>query len=654
MPADPKQDPEKKSTTLDQRMEEAREARLPMEKVWLENTAFYMGKQWLMWDDVLRILSHPRVPKWRVLMTVNKIQTYIWTEFAKMTQKMPNPVVNATADTKDAIRQAKTTKKVIQFLDIVTDMEMTAKRALLHSIVTGDGFLKNRWDKSLGDPVDDEGTMTGEVATDAVSPFELYWDPFGETIAEKYWVIHVKLRSHEYVLNKFGKDIEPTQYSLNEFVDGQLSIIMDQYQNAMREGILVKEYFERPNKNAPRGKYIALAGEEEMENGDNPEPDIGLPFVQIPNILVPGRFYGASKIEQMIDVQRNYNKSRSQAIEMRNLMARGKWLIPDGSLQPGKVITSAPGEMITYIPLNGLKPEMVPGIPVDQSFWKDLELGNREFMDVMGQHETTQGQAPGEVKSGLAIGRLQEQDDARIGPSADLWEKAYAECEKQRIMIARRHYAETRTGRIIGRGKRVEVFSFTRESLPENADITVESGSSLPKSRIARQQTIMELVDKGMFPDKKKAMEFMDLGDIEGMYDDLEMDQAQADRENDSMRTGKQATVEDYQDHETHVYEHNSYRKSEEYEELPQEIKDVFKQHVITHQEYLDQAQEQQILAQLRSRAKIIETGKVSPDQTGQLFGEKPQAPEGQGNPQQGTGATPPSPGGLPRQPANQ
>src|SRR5690606_25848127 len=293
---------------------------------------------------------------------------------------------------------------------------------------------------------------------------------------------------------------------------------------------------------------------------------------------------------------RNYNKSRSQAVEIRNLAAKPKWLVPKGSID--RPITTAPAEQIEYIPIAGYRPEPILGREVPTTYWRDLEQSRNEIYEVSGQHEVSRSIVPSRVRSGIAIAYLQEQDDTRLVHTAQAYEEAIEELETYKLHLARQFYIEPRVARIIGENNVIEVIEFTRDDIPENADVMVIAGSSLPQSRVARQEFILELWRQRIIQDPRTILKLLEFGDVEGVYEDVNLDSGQAQRENELLKMGIWHQPEDFENHEIHILEHNRFRKTEAYDQLPDEIKSLFAQHVAMHQQMMMQ-QTSQVLASL-------------------------------------------------------
>src|SRR5690242_16227541 len=85
--------------------QKCKNARLPFERQWHLNLAFYSGKQYLSPINLpgqgFRLTS-PKAPPWRVRMVINKIRTAARTECSKLTSSKPIPtVIPATTEDED-------------------------------------------------------------------------------------------------------------------------------------------------------------------------------------------------------------------------------------------------------------------------------------------------------------------------------------------------------------------------------------------------------------------------------------------------------------------------------------------------------------------------------------------------------------------------
>ena len=118
--------------------------------------------------------------------------------------------------------------------------------------------------------------------------------------------------------------------------------------------------------------------------------------------------------------------------------------------------------------------------------------------------------------------------------------------------------------------------------LKGNTDYRVEVGSATPISRSAKQAQITELMKGGFIP-VEKGLQYLELGDTAKLYEEMQIDVRQAERENLKMSKGVPTPINTFDDHMAHVQEHDNYRKREEYENAPDEIKRLLGNHVLQH-----------------------------------------------------------------------
>lgn len=591
-----REDPDLKD--LRERWQEAREAKLTsVEPQWHLNLAFFMGEQWVEWNPITRKLDKPEMPSWRVLATTNMVQSSVRTEFGKLTRQKPLYGVDPRGPEPDRQAQARAADKIRQYLWDHLDTYERMKDALMWALITGTGFIKVYWDPQAGDMIPDPETggwlPIGDICVVACSPFEIFPDPLAEDFKDAAWVIHAKVRSVDWVYHRYGVQVEPEDITQLRYVGTSLMALGRQYGGqtaSLKNAVVLLEYWEKPTPSNPQGRYAIFTESRIIHDGPHPyiEAGIDFPFARMRHIPVPGRFWGESSVTFIIDPQRQFNKTRSQMIEARNLMVKPKWRIPKGSVDNPP--TTMPGEIVWYTPVAGLGPEPVPAPEIPSSMYNELQELRNEIYELTGQHEVSRAMNPQGVRSGIAIAYLQEQDDTRLHPTAEEFERLGAKVQTMQLRLARVFYTEPRKGRIIGPNNEVEWIEFSGKDIPEDVDVVVQAGSSLPPSRVARQEFVMQLWGAGIIRDPRVVLRLLEFGNVEGLYEDINLDTAQAQRENEMLKQGQPVEVEDFHNHDIHIYEHDKFRKTAEYDTLPPEIKQLFRQHVEAHRQAMLQA----------------------------------------------------------------
>jgi hypothetical protein len=185
----------------------------------------------------------------------------------------------------------------------------------------------------------------------------------------------------------------------------------------------------------------------------------------------------------------------------------------------------------------------------------------------------------------VAIAYLQEEDDTKLGPTVSEFEEMNERFEWQMLSIMAECYDVPRTVRIYKKHSEPEVFDFIGTQLAGIAAVQVQAGSALPRSKAARQQFMMDLFSMGIETDPRKVKEMLELG--EGEPEDFEVDMQQAERENDKMERGQPCNVEDWFNHQAHLVVHRRFMKSADFEALPPQIQQIYKDHDVLHQRFL-------------------------------------------------------------------
>jgi hypothetical protein len=402
------------------------------------------------------------------------------------------------------------------------------------------------------------------------------------------------------------------------------------------------------------------------------------PFVKIDHIPT-GMFYGESVIKSLIGPQKEYNRTRSIMLESRNLAGKPQWWYTAGAFDTRKW-NAKPGLLLAvqmgFDPPRPLEqPELSPSVS------NDLDIVLKDMDDISSQYEVTKGQTPPGVEAASAIAYLSEENDTILYHTVQSIENAVQETGIQVLANVHDYWPAERIVRMTSKNQAMEVREFKSTDLNPRMDFRVEAGSMAPRSVAAKQAFITELMKMGAI-EPTKALRYLQMSETDKMYDEMMLDQRQAQRENvymshgqplykpdtqteqqidpatgmptpayktDVMRdpmtgeptvdptTGQpqtyNVTVNPYDVHNTHVEEHEAYQKSQEYEFLPPEIQQIIQQHVDEHK---------MELLKERNASQADDIAKQGTSETGSPRETPPEAP-----PEQGQGSVESGPSGY-------
>jgi hypothetical protein len=166
---------------------------------------------------------------------------------------------------------------------------------------------------------------------------------------------------------------------------------------------------------------------------------------------------------------------------------------------------------------------------------------------------------------------------------------------------------------IVGRDNEVEALSFSATDLRGNTNVTVKKQSSLPDSRIAREASILDRFEKGLYGNpadpevRRQVMVMLDDAVVKDIYSSDKKDEAVAAWEN-RLLVQLQLPINNYDNHVLHLKEHSNFQKGMDYQKLKLsnqkgfvEIEARFLAHTMQHQTF---AQEM-IQAQIQQQAAL-------------------------------------------------
>lgn len=678
-----------------------RNARNPFERQWYLNLAFIAGKQYVAPIEVPTAgfrLTTPKAPPWRVRLVVNKIRTAVRTECSKLTTSKPIPTVVPATNEDEDFSAAAVGEQLLKSEFATAEFESVYRSWVWWGVACGNSFLKQYYDSSkldydskalpphptfpTGEEIPDEiidaipglreklqtpVPAQGKICIERVTPFHIYVpDLLSETLEEQPYVIHVMSKSPLWVKEKYGFDATPDARASNTILDAALIIAKGSEEHL--DSVMVKEMWIKPHghKDFPEGGLLTIINDRVVRFEQKwPYPFPEYPFYKY-NGVPTGGFYSDSNVVDLIPLQKEYNKKRSQIIEIQNTMGKPKFFYQEGSLNPRKV-SSEPGQMVGYKP--GYEPPVpINGVEVPNSFIQEITTLQQEFDDISGQHEISRGGITSNMpESATGIAYLQEQDDAKLNYQVASIENACELLGKHYLVMASNYWDGERLVRITGRNNTFEALHWKKGMLKGNTDVKIQTGSALPFSKAAKQALLTELMQNG-FIDPQSGLEMMNFGGLDKIIDDALVDKRQAVRENLKMAdlpekmlklllepapglNGEEPyelpgpdgqpqkfngdgtpfqpqppiPVNSYDDHEQHIHWHNHFRKTQEYELLSPLKKKAFELHVQLHQIALAQGiynQQGQELMPGQQQQMMEAPG------TEEEFGEEPQSQE--------------------------
>lgn len=625
------------------------------ENDWYVQLAFYNGYQYHDWRSVngKQILQEEPNPASLPRITVNRIEPIIRTEIAKTTSGQPSASVVPASNDEDDLLAANAAEQVWQYMYDKNKFQTDVlQKAEFWRAITGNGFIKTLWDPSveIKEPLTEIDPLTmekrvvqnmtgkGDVKYEVVSPFHLFVSDLAqEDIEQQPYIFNVYTKSVEWVKSNFAnvlpKDFEPTKVTAAEIEEAALMDIRG-VDNVRPDSTLVIEAWIKPGatRKLPKGGLVTIIDSEIVQYSDSgiPYAHGEYPFAHLQGIQT-GKFYRRSVIKSLIPLQREYNRTRSQIIHAKNLMAKPQMMYQDGSVDPRK-ITARAGIWIPVRP--GFQfPTPVPIQPLPNYVLQEVQQLTADFEDISGQHQISKGDASPGVTAATALAYLGERDDAYLTTVFNSIEAALEKVARQSLSLFVQYVQTERLIKTVGSDGSYDAMMLTGSDIASGTDIRVESGSALPTSKAARQSLITEWMKMG-FISPNDGLRVLEMGMLKQYYNLIKIDENAAQRENLTMKrldeqqvmqaamehqqkiemgdpsvltqdptTGEVVPIEqpplvpvnDWDNHAVHIEVHNRFRKSQTFELLPDAIKEEFQRHIALHQ----QAVQAQLMQQM-------------------------------------------------------
>lgn len=539
-------------------------------------------------------------------MVVNHLYDLTEQRVSRMTRYKPAIQVNpANSEYQDKI-SAKVVKAWVDYEFYVNDVDRLVIDVARTCYVMGEGYILPKWNPNKGDLhpawkkeveaarregrsprlprldndgneiVGDDGEVlyverpifTGDIEFELLTPLNVH----PQSVKHKWCDV-------EYVFIDRWMDIDEVRMKYPHAADELgTNKILDEMKGTL---IHVKEFYHRQNEFMSCGRRILFTSTVILEDGYIPDTITDLPLVRLSDIDIPNELRAMSFYQNGYSINAAINDFTTMVRRNTMWAAHPKWVIPRGSLVKKEPL----GNDIAMIEFSGPVPpriEMPP--PLSGELFSVRKELKQDLQQIMGVFDISRGQVPPNVRSGIAMQYLDEQENERANASVAKHAALIRELVQKSILLAAAYYDkdDERLIRIMGSNNKYIVANFDPEHLSKAYDIRVQNSSALPQSRAARTQTIIEL--KQAFPQLVKDEQVADMlqfGDTEKYYDATTMALRSAEAENEDLLSGKDvADPTEYEDHVTHWTIHTRDMQNRGYKESPLIIQQRYIDHV--------------------------------------------------------------------------
>lgn len=611
----------------DRRKQERRATELQ----WSLNMNFLLGNQYcdinITAQDIQQI---DKLYEWQEREVFNQIAPIYETRLAKLKRIRPMPLVRPATQESNDIAAAKICTSISKGIDNAQGMKDKRSEATAWAEICGCVFYKDVFDKKAGRLVgelDGEKIFEGDLKKIVTSPFEIFPDSnHAHGIAGCRSIIHAKAYPVDEVYEQFG--IEVKGEKLDIFTLSQTNIgtgglgynaNINRFSTTTVENhVIVMEYMSLPCKMFPNGVIMVVVGNQLVEYGDlkykvGDDYKVGFPLTMQICIETPGHFWPVAVIERLIPIQRAYNAVKNRKHEILNRKAIGVLTMEDDGnidvedletegLYPGKILIHGRGTR---------EPKFLVNRDSTTDFDNEERRLEEEFTKISGVSPfASQSLPPTGINSGIAMEKIREQDDTRIGLTAENINSAAINSWKIDLRMMKQFAKGPRILKYAGENNDIQVVEWFASDITTD-DVVIEKEDELAQTPAQRKQMVVDLLQYRLFEDpdtgridrrlRLKILEALNLGNWEDVNDIDNLQRTVAMRENAFIRNGVMLQVREYHDHMIHIMEHNRMRLDVEYEKIETENPQIameFDQHIKLH-EALVQAK---LMAQMKAQ----------------------------------------------------
>lgn len=568
---------------------------------WHTSIAFTNGDQYSVYRGGRGI--SPKMPSYRVRLTNNMVRPIVTTLISKLTRADPGITARPRKADVPAESKALVVRGLYNYLHRRYRYQEKIRSACWWAVVTGTGFLKWHWEANRGAPMTEFDPDTGEEITVSYSgapvvrviePWDVFPDWNATDLDECKWIAVRHSMHVDDVKSKF-----PTKKRvIDTFAERHKNKFDDEYTQIRRElagytesdshkedQVYVYEYEEAPTDPFPDGRRIFtldnkyVLSEETLINSR-------YSLAMMRDKEQGGRFFGVGTVEDVIDQQRELNRTISQAVELRNMHTNPSWVMPAGSVR-SPIEGGRPDQIIEYNPNYGPPPTRVEPVPVPASLWQMVEAVTSSMYDITGVHEVSMGKA-GKITSGRAMGYLADLDESKLGPTVASMERMIEDMARG-ITYLWSHFSDApATFHVVGMNMESEVYTVHAEDL-QDVEVEIIAGSMLPRNPSYTREQVVQYAQLGIFGNVQDPMVQLRIREILGQngYDSSDphedMHLRRSRLEHMWFMEEEEIEVRFFEDDQVHLREHVKFCHTFEFNKLPEEEQKKMFAHIAQH-----------------------------------------------------------------------
>lgn len=515
------------------RIVQAREARKPLERVWLSNLAFAAGRHWLVWDDVSRQMRHiqdmdPRYRS-RTLYTNDRINEYMRAQLGEVSTGDDRPELLTVHSGETAEQTAEELNDAVRYAwDHEWHAQKAITRARSYAMTMGTSAIRMRRDPTKGalagyaafgpdgqridDPavlqhLEQHGTLPdgslpkikqvpeGQTIMEVFTAFQLLTPP-GCTHEDQFpWEIIVRPALLEEVTDTYPAAaglVEDTDIAsaMGTTTGQQLTnqAGTSASRSRLREHVWLYTGYRRPCHQYPDGQEVVIASNQYRlldvsESLKYEAPDgtkrSGISYFHWWRL--DDRFHSRAFIEPMKDPQRMINERETQNVE---IIERG---MPKVFMKEGAVVHNPAGLPMEIVELSdtSLEPHFFAGIGPGAWMYEDIAHHVDNLSHASTLSPLRLGENPANVKTYAQLATLNENELYKRSEMLIDHEVQKATLVENGVHDIKEFWPEEKLIRVAGDEGSIAEKTFRKSTIPPFFQVRQPTGGTQPRSQAA-------------------------------------------------------------------------------------------------------------------------------------------------------------------------
>ena len=517
---------------------------------------------------------------------------------SQLSANPPSVTIKPTSTDPADRRKADAADRIARHTRDTHNIQEVSDRQNLNTLLFGTGFIKQVWDKEIGDVHDFneeslELTMKGDIRYTVPRIENIWIDPDAECWDDVRWVIEKHLMPYEEALFKFPGRGEALVSAI-EARNGKRDMpFFDSHSSGAKpielQTVEVYEMYEKGlpiNGMAGRHCYFLESGEILGTPSKNPHYQQSLPYHCFTYIDVPGQVYGKSVVEYVSRLQDMLNRLDSTFLDNIQSSLVTRLLVHEDTQLEDQALSNSSWDITHWT--GQVPPQYISPPTLMQDAWRYRDLLVTAIQELFGANDSMMGIQRREQSA------ISQQTAIEAGTMIHRrlfkkYEMNVKSLYTAMLGLVKTHWSEPRTIMVMGKEKAFQSADFKGADIAGGYDILAEYGASLPIDPNMRRESIMLLWDKfqeaGMTP--KQILGHMKLNDLEGMHDRSEMSHDRQREIFEEMLAKYDAGHPDpyippreSEDHAARLEYAADYLESSEFKYLPEAAKELIERHI--------------------------------------------------------------------------